>query len=166
MNKRFFLIVICFLFGINSMVLGQSLDWIALGEAQEKAAQTGKKVFIFAEAEWCGYCKKMKKQVFPQPEVQENIKKYFHPVKVDIESNEKIKFDDQMVSQRNFAQKFRIQSTPTMIFIDSDGKILGTQPGFMRAEIFDKLLSYIGAEYYKEMGIKAYLKEQGVSIEK
>ncbi|WP_138431478.1 thioredoxin family protein [Fodinibius saliphilus] len=166
MKIRIVLIIALIFFGINSLVIGQTLEWVSLGEAQEKAAQTGKKVFVFAEAEWCGYCKKMKKKVFPEPAVEETMKKYFHSVKVDIESKEKIKFDGEMVSQRNFARRFRIQSTPTMIFIDSDGKILGTQPGYMRAEIFDSLLSYIGAEYYKKMGIKAYLKKQGVNIEK
>lgn len=67
----------------------ESIDWMPLQEAQKKATETGKKVLIYAEAQWCGYCKKMNKQVFSQQSVRDSLLKYFHPVHIDIESDEK-----------------------------------------------------------------------------
>lgn len=134
-------------------------------QAQAKAAKTGKKVMIYAEAKWCGYCKKMEQQVFPEESVQDSLHKYFYPVRLDIESNKKVKFAGKTFSQQMLARKFRVSSTPTMIFLNSDGKVIGAQPGFMRAAIFDKLLSYVGAELFNELEFKSYLEQHGVSLD-
>lgn len=145
---------------------GQSIQWVSLEEAQKKAADTNKKVFIYAEAQWCGYCKKMEAKVFPQKSVQDSLHKYFYPVRIDIESTDKVKFGDRSYSEQMLARKFRVQATPTMIFLNSGGEVMGTQPGFIPADIFDKLLGYVGTELFNELPFEEYLKREGVSLQK
>lgn len=155
-----FLAVCCF----PLISVSQSIKWISLKEAQEKASQNSKMVFIYAEAEWCGYCKKMEEEVFPEKSVVDNLDKYFYPVRIDIESKKKVIFRGKKYTQQILSQKFRVSSTPTMIFLNADGEVLGTQPGFIRAEVLEELLTYVGTERFTEMEFKSYLEEQGVSV--
>lgn len=164
MIKQVCLLVLIGILFVGSDSVAQSINWMPLEEAQEQAAETGKKVFIYAEAEWCGYCKKMNKQVFPQQSVADSLSKYFHPVRIDIESDEKTVFNEEDFTEQVLAQKFRVTGTPTMIFIDSDGQILGTQPGFLKTEIFDKLLAYVGNDLFDKLEFKEYLNQHGVSV--
>ncbi len=157
----FIFIIACF---IQLTAVSQPIEWVSLEEAQTKAPQQGKKVMIYAEAEWCGYCKKMNQEVFPQESVADSLQKYFLPVRIDIESNRKTVLNGEELSEQMLAQKFRVTGTPTMIFLDSEGKVLGTQPGFLRAEVFDKLLAYVGAELYNELEFKDYLEQNGVMV--
>lgn len=164
MIKRIALLTLIGFLLVGSKAAAQSIEWMSLEEAQNQASETGKKVFIYAEAEWCGYCKKMNKQVFPQQSVQDSLMKYFHPVRVDIESDKKLVFNDEEFTQQMLSRKFRVSGTPTMIFIDSDGETLGTQPGFIEAKVFDKLLAYVGSNLFDELDFKEYLGQHGVSV--
>ncbi len=164
MVKQFTFLVLIGVFIAGTNAMAQPIDWMSLEEAQEEASKSGKKVLIYAEAEWCGYCKKMNKEVFTQESVQDSLSKYFHPVRVDIESDKKLIFNDEEFTEQMLSRKFRVSGTPTMIFIDPDGQTLGTQPGFLKAEVFDKLLAYVGNDLFDRLGFEEYLKKHGVSV--
>lgn len=161
--KTRLLALLVFIF-VGTDLMAQSIEWMPLEEAQTQASETGKKVLIYAEAEWCGYCKKMNKQVLPKSSVRDSLSKYFHPVRVDIESDQKLVFNDEELTEQTLSRRFRVSGTPTMIFVDSEGEVLGTQPGFLKAEIFDKLLAYVGNDLFDKLEFKEYLNQHGVSV--
>lgn len=121
------------------------LEWKSMEQAQELAQIEQKKVLVYAQAQWCTYCKKMEREVFPQERVQDSLYKYFIPVNVDIESDNIMRYDGREITQRNFAMQHRVMSTPTFIFINSEGEVMGVQPGFMPSETFRILLGFVGS---------------------
>lgn len=152
------------LFGIFPTTAQSDINWKPLSEAQELAKENSKKVMLFAEAEWCGYCKKMYDEVFPKQTVQDSLNKYFYPVKIDIESDREIVFNGSSLTERQLARKFRVSSTPTFIFLDQDGNTIGRQPGFLPTDIFDKLVAFVGSNLTGKQSFKQYLKKHGVDI--
>ncbi|MDX1638908.1 MAG: thioredoxin family protein, partial [Balneolaceae bacterium] len=120
------------------------ISWYSLEEAQQLAENSSKKVMIYMEASWCGYCKKMENEVFPQQDVQDMIHKYYYPVRLDIESGDEIVYNGDLFTEQEFANTIRVTGTPTYLFIDGKGEILGKQPGFLPADVFKSLLSYVG----------------------
>lgn len=120
---------------------------------------------LFAEASWCQYCKRMHKEVFPKQSVQDSLQKYYYPVRIDVESSKKVTFNGEILTQQALSRRFRVSGTPTTIFLDSKGKILGTQPGYLRSQIFDKLLAYVGTERYKKESFKKYLHDLGIQVQ-
>lgn len=166
MKKLKIIFLILLAFALVEPAHGQSIDWIPLSKAQEMASQNGKKVMIFAEAEWCQYCKKMYAEVFPQKTVQDSLSKYFYPVRIDIESKNKVTFNGKEFTERELAGRFRVSRTPTTIFLDSEGKVIGNQPGYLPTRIFDKMLAFVGAGLQEEISFKDYLKKHGVDIDR
>ncbi len=140
---------------------GQTIEWISMKQAQDLARQHDKKVLIFAEAQWCTYCRKMDKEVFPEQTVIDTIDKYYYAVRVDIESDKTIEFNGQKMTESQFGYRYRVRSTPTTFFVKPDGEIIGGQPGFLPADIFDQLLVYIGSDAYQRIEFKDYLEESG-----
>ncbi|MDZ7695104.1 MAG: thioredoxin fold domain-containing protein [Balneolaceae bacterium] len=136
------------------------INWYSLEEAQNLADDSGKKVLVYLEAQWCGYCNKMESEVFPLQEVQDVMHQFYYPVRVDIDSNNTLVFKDQKLTEKEFAQKLRVSGTPTFLFINGEGTMLGKQPGFMPADVFKALLSYVGSDLYDKMKFDQYLKEQ------
>ena len=165
MNKilRTFLYLSLILFWANP-VEAQSVKWISLSKAQDLAESNDKKIMLFTEAEWCGYCTKMHEQVFTKSSVQDSLAKYFYPVRIDIESNKEVTFKGKVFTERILSRKFRVTSTPTVIFLTSKGNIIGTQPGFLPAEIFDKLLAFVGNGLSEKKSFKEYLHKHGVNL--
>lgn len=157
-----FVILFLIFFLSATATTAQSIDWLTLEEAQSKASKNGKKVLLFSEADWCSYCAKMYKEVFPQQSVVDSLQKYFYPVRIDIESEGRVQFNNQNYTEKSLARKLRAIRTPTTIFIDSEGSVIGTQPGFLPANIFDKLLAFVGNELYNNITFEEYITNQEI----
>ncbi|MFH5831775.1 thioredoxin family protein [Halalkalibaculum sp. DA3122] len=136
------------------------INWYSLEEAQELAKSGDKKVMIYMEASWCGYCKKMEREVFPQKAVQDSLHKYYYPVRLDVESKDRVTYNGTEMSEREFAGSIRVSGTPTFLFINGQGEILGKQPGFIPVDTFKSLLAYVGSDAYARVKFDQYIKNR------
>ncbi len=148
-----------FMWGAAPLPPAEEIEWYSMEEAQQLAEEQDKKVLVYAEASWCGYCKKMEKEVFPREEVVQAMDKFFLPVKLDIESSEKLVFNGSEMTGSQFARRHRVSGTPTFFFIDKEGEILGAQPGYLPPDVFEKLLTYVGSDAYNRVKFDDYVKE-------
>jgi len=161
MKSKYFIFAIsvfCFT-AFTSVDNTANITWYDLKEAQQFAKENDKKVLIYAEAVWCTYCQKMEKEVFPQQEIIDTMAEYYYPVRVDIESDKKMEFNGEVLTGSQFARKYRVQGTPTTFFIDREGKILGAQPGFIPADTFQNLLTFVGSDAYQSVSFDEYLDQ-------
>jgi thiol-disulfide isomerase/thioredoxin len=88
-------------------------------EALAKAKAEDKLIFVDAYASWCGPCKRMAAQTFPDPKAGDFFNNNFINMKIDMEKPE----NDE------FASKYPVGSFPTLMFINSEGKIAAKDIG-------------------------------------
>ena len=112
------------------------IEWVGLEEAQKQAKETGKKVLIFGYADWCTFCMKMRKETYTNETVRETLYEYFIPVQINSEGEEDVVFNGETYKMVELARYLRLSSLPTHYFLDTDGTILGAQPGFLPDEVF------------------------------
>lgn len=134
----------------------KSFDWIDLQTAQTLSAEDGKPLFVFVEAEWCGFCKKMKAEVFPDNDVSNYLDQNYHSVLIDLGSKEEVIFNDEVTNERNFAREMQVMQTPTIIFIDRNGEVLGKQPGFLDSNELVTLLNYVLSDDFGSISFEEY----------
>jgi len=96
-------------------------------EALEKAKTEERLIFVDAFASWCGPCKRMSSQTFPDPKAGEFFNANFVNLKIDMEKPE----------NSEFAGKYPVNSYPTLMFIDATGKVVLKEVG---AKGVDQLL--------------------------
>ena len=138
--------------------IDSGFEWLSLSEAQQQAQQTGKKILLFGYAEWCGYCRKTRRETFPDSTVLAAIKQYYLPVQLDTESGEEITYNGENLKAFELARYLRITSYPTHFFIDAEGAILGAQPGFLEPDIYTPLLNFVGSDAYKDQSFEEYFE--------
>ncbi|HET8866546.1 MAG TPA: thioredoxin fold domain-containing protein [Gracilimonas sp.] len=131
-------------------------NWKSMEDARELAEQEDKKVLIYANAVWCTYCKKQEKEVFSQKNVQDLTNEHFYSVWLDIESEEKLIFRGEEITQRDFARAMRITGTPTFIFLDSKGEIIAGQPGFIPEDLYLQILKFVGTDAYLDQSFEEF----------
>ncbi len=98
-------------------------------EALQRAKKEGKPIFLDISASWCGPCKMLKARTFPNGEVGKFYNENFINVAVDGEKGEGIEL----------AQKYKIRGYPSLIFIDSNGKLIAQTAGFRNPKQFIEL---------------------------
>lgn len=141
------------------------VEWQTLEEAQKKAKETGKKVLVFGYADWCTYCMKMRKETYPEDNVQKSLTDDFIPVQINGESEEEIVFNGKTYKSYELARYLRLTSYPTHYFLNSDGKIIGAQPGFLPAEVFSPLMNYVSEDLFGKVPFMDYMEKKGIKLE-
>ena len=161
MMKKFvpFFLLLVFTLGDFDRGVAQSgsLNWNDFSSAVNAADDNGKTLFLFFEAEWCGFCKQMKSEVFPMDSVQDKVEGFL-PVSIDIESDEKIVYLNQEMSQKSFSHQMRIDATPTIMFMSKEGEVIGRYRGFADDKELIQLLDYIGGGDVENVDFAEYKK--------
>lgn len=83
------------------------------------AKKENKKIFIDIYTTWCGPCKFLSANIFPDKAVGEYMNGVFVNAKFDAEKGEGIEL----------AKKFKVKGYPTMIILDADGNVINTLVG-------------------------------------
>lgn len=89
-------------------------------DALAKAKKEKKMIFMDAYTTWCGPCKYLKKNVFPDKALGQYMNEKFVSVAVDWESAE----------GQTLAAAYPLGAYPTMFFLDANGTTKGTLVGF------------------------------------
>ena len=122
------------------------------------AAKSGKKVFIDVYTDWCTWCKKMDKDVYPDSVVVRLMSSKFAAIKLNAEGSLPITFHGTKLSEAQFARSVGISSYPTTLFLESDGKPISIVPGYLPAPRFSDVLVFFAEEHYKRGTFQEFLK--------
>jgi protein disulfide-isomerase len=102
------------------------VTWLTDAAKAQTQAKAEKKLVMldFTGSDWCGWCIKLHKEVFSQPEFVEYAKKNIVAVEVDFPRTKQLSAQ-QKASNAALAKKYGIQGYPTLIILDGDGKKVG-----------------------------------------
>ncbi|MCG8580130.1 MAG: thioredoxin family protein [Bacteroidales bacterium] len=93
-------------------------------EVLELAQKENKPIFLDIYASWCGPCKKIKANTFPNADVGAYFNEHFISYALDAEKGEGIML----------ARKYKVSGYPTLLFIDGKGKVIARTMGYHNAE--------------------------------
>lgn len=95
-------------------------------EAKQVAQDQEKLIFVDCYTTWCGPCKMMTRDIFPNEEVGKFYNKNFIAMKLDMEKEAGMKF----------GKKYPVSAYPTMYFLDEQGEIVQKVVGAKRVQEF------------------------------
>ncbi len=107
-------------------------------EVQAKAKAENKYIFMDAFATWCGPCKYMAKNIFPQEAVGEFFNSKYINVKVQLDTtdsdNEEVK--KWYADAHAIMQDHKVEAFPTYLFFSPEGKLVHRSVGASEAPAF------------------------------
>lgn len=145
-----------------------TIKWYTWEEAHELNKTEPKKVFIDLYTDWCGWCKKMDKTTFTDPEVVKYLNANFYPVKFNAEQKETIVFNDKEfkwmkggrrgVHELAYALLNGRLGYPAFVMLDESFARILISPGYKVVDQLIQELTFAKEEVYKEMSWQDYMK--------
>jgi thioredoxin-related protein len=132
------------------------ITWNKYDQGVKLAAKSKKPMLIDFYTDWCGFCKKMDKQTYIDPQIAKYINDHFVAIKLNAESKDQLDMPDGPSNGIQVARSFGVRSYPQTWFLESNGKKMGGQPGYMPPQTFIHFLKYYGDGHYKKMSFQEY----------
>jgi len=95
-------------------------------EILAEAGRQNKIVFVDAYTTWCGPCKMMDRNTFPNKEVGDFFNANFINAKIDMEKGE----------GPTLAKEYSVRAYPSFLFVDSDGTLVHRSLGYQESSMF------------------------------
>ena len=149
-------------------VAAQQVNWISWDQAVAtvQGGSNDKKIFIDVYTDWCGWCKRMDKDTFQNPEVAAYMNENFLMVKLDGEQKEPIEYNGKtykfVPSGRKGYHELAAAllqgrlSYPTVVFLDEELNMLSPVPGYQKPDAFLQIARYFEDNIYKEKDWQTY----------
>jgi len=110
-------------YNLKGIKFEQDLDW---QQIKDKAQKYNKYIFVDCYATWCGPCKKMDKDVYPNEQVGRAFNDKFLSVKVQMDSSKNDSQNIKMLypAAREIEEKYNVTGLPTYLFFSPEGVAL------------------------------------------
>ena len=137
----------------------QEIHWMSIDDVQVAMKKQPRKVWIDVYTDWCGWCKRMDKTTFTNPQLIQYMNEHFYAVKLDAEQKADIRFMGKMFKfeegQRTNAFAVHLLggadklSYPTSVFMEENFQAPQPIPGYQDVKTMEMLLKYLGEGLYK-----------------
>ncbi len=119
MNKLVYVMIIIIALGVIYVAIPeQKTDAKTLDEGIALAKEQNKLVFLYINAEWCGYCRLLEKEFSESEEFQRIIDEHYVQVILDFDKNP------------DLVRRFNLKGPPAMIILDGNGNVITGIPGY------------------------------------
>lgn len=168
--KRFLLLALSCLMIMPSLHAQSKGDneihWMNIDDVQAAMRQHPKKVWIDVYTDWCGWCKRMDKTTFTNPNVIKYMNEHFYAVKLDAEQKGDIRFMGKMFKfqpeDRTHGLALQLLggkdhlSYPTSVFMEENFQTPMPIPGYQDVKTMEMILKYLGEGMYKKTPFPDY----------
>lgn len=150
----------------------QEVNWLTFEEMLELHKNEPRKIVVDMYTDWCGWCKKLDREVYANPGIVEYLNENYYSVKFNTEkfkenidfAGHTFKFIPPPQGGRNGVHELAYAlmdggaSYPTTVFIDENLQPIQALPGYHDAKFFDAVFTFIGEDHYRSIAWSDYEK--------
>ncbi|MEE7462250.1 thioredoxin [Methylobacterium fujisawaense] len=144
-------------------------SFLDLPDDLKAAREHGKRLAVLWELKGCPFCKQIHLVNFADPATSAFIRERFEILQLNfIGSREVTDFDGQILSEKAFAEKYGVRSTPSVQFFPAEDQALGGKPpqqrevlrlrGYVPPEEFRRTFAFVAERAYERTNLQDYLR--------
>jgi thioredoxin-related protein len=176
MKLLFAIVVWVFLFPVqaDNSIQGQYLgaktaespDWLknSFLEFEEDIAEAtakNKRVMIYFDQDGCPYCAKLVEENFADPEISRYIQQHFDAIAINMWGDRQIvSIGGKPFTEKTFASALKVQYTPTVLFLDEQGKTALRLNGYYPTDKFQLALRYAAEKQESKLSFNEFVRNR------
>ncbi len=132
-------------------------SFLDFGGDVKEAAQHNKRVVLFFYQDGCPYCKKTVEVNLAQKDINDYMREKFDVITVNMWGDREVTdFDGEQLIEKNFAAKYKVMFTPTILYFDEKGKVVLRVNGYYEPHKFMSALKYVSEKHEAEGSFRDY----------
>ncbi len=133
--------------------------FLDMREDVREAAAQGKRVMIYFGQDGCPYCTALMQTNFSQRSITEKTRRHFVAIALNLWGDREVAWTDgRRMSEKALGRELRVQFTPTLLFLDEQGKVVLRLNGYLPPHRFEAALDYAAGLAGEGMPYDEYAK--------
>ena len=133
--------------------------FLDMREDVREAAAQGKRVMLYFGQDGCPYCTALMQTNFSQRSITEKTRRHFVAIALNLWGDREVAWlDGRRMSEKALGRELRVQFTPTLMFLDEQGKVVLRLDGYLPPNRFEAALDYAAGLAGKGMRYDEYVK--------
>jgi len=123
------------------------------------AAKDGKRLLLYFGQDGCPYCRELMQTNFSQQAIVDKTRRHFEAIALNIWGDREVTWiDGRRLSEKELARQLQVQFTPTLLFLDEQGRVTTRLNGYWPPHRFAPALDYVIARQDRTMPLADYLQ--------
>ncbi len=146
----------------------EAVKWYTIDEALKLNKQKPKKILIDVYTDWCGWCKKMDRDVYTHPIIAKYLNENFYTVKFNAETTDTVVFNDRKFINENKGNRSPHQfalallqgqmSYPSVVYLSEKLEYIFAIPGYKTPDQLEVILNYVAQNKFRPITIEDFQK--------
>lgn len=133
-------------------------SFLEFEEDVAEAAAQNKRVMLYFHQDGCPYCARLVEENFTDPQIEAYVKQHFDGITINMWGDREIvTVGGRNFTEKTFAAALKVQYTPTMLFLDEQGKVALRLNGYYPPEQFRQALKYVAQQLEKQQSFNEFM---------
>ena len=133
-------------------------SFLDLEEDVQEAASRNKRVMLYFHQDGCPYCSKLVKDNFSQADIVETMQASLESIAINMWGDrEVVTIEGKPYTEKNLAAALKVHYTPTLVFLDEQGKVALRLNGYYPPDEFRLALEYVAGHREKTISFHDYM---------
>jgi len=140
-------------------------DWfkdsfLEIAEDVAEASEENKHVMLFIYINNCPYCHKMLEDNIKNAPYTDFIQQHFDIIAINMKGDRSVQMNDELsLTEKELATQLKVMYTPTILFLNSNNKIVARTNGYRSVKDFKQVLNFVEQKEYKNTSLVKYLNK-------
>jgi thioredoxin-related protein len=132
--------------------------FLDLREEAAAADRQGKRLLVYFGQDGCPYCRELMQNNFSQRAIVDKTRRHFEAIALNLWGDREVTWiDGRTMSEKDFARMLKVQFTPTIVFLDGQGRIVARLNGYLPPSRFSAALDYVAGRMEGKLTLGDYL---------
>lgn len=123
-----------------------------------EAARQGKRVMVYFGQDGCPYCKALMQGTFAPGPIADKTRQHFVALAINIWGDAQASWLDGVpTTEKALARRLGVQFTPTLLFFDTDGRLVLRLNGYLPPERFTHVLDWVIERRDRELSLAEFM---------
>lgn len=132
-------------------------SFLDIREDVKESTEANKRVILYFYQDGCPYCSKLLKDNFAKQTIADKTQEHFDVIAINMWGDRSVTdFAGKEGTEKSFAAALKVQYTPTLLFLNEDGKVVLRVNGYYAPDKFELALDFAAGKHDKEGSFKDY----------